>query len=106
VSVDVSKLSLRAQYKYSKDDRWTWIEESIQIPQNVISHSSRKVPIGFKMNFVPVAAATNDDVEMETESVAAAGGAAAAAIVAVNTPSKRKTSQSSAAKNASPKKAI
>jgi hypothetical protein len=26
VSVDVSKLSLRAQYKYSKDDRWTWIE--------------------------------------------------------------------------------
>jgi hypothetical protein len=55
------------------------------------------------MNFVPVATATSEVVEMETESVA--GGAAAAAIAPVNTPSKRKTSLSSA-KNASPKKAI
>jgi hypothetical protein len=98
VSVDIGKLCLKAQTKRNKDDRWTWIEESIRIPPAVITNTSRRLPVGFKMEFIPLESGP-DAAAMDTgDTDGAVGGTAADA---ASSPSKRKPSQSSS-RNAAP----
>jgi hypothetical protein len=99
VSVDIAKLALRAQTKRNKDDRWIWIDESIRIPHSVITHSSRRVPLGFKMEFIRTdERATGDPAAMETDAAAELGAAALS-------PTKRQ-SRINSTRNASPLKAV